>query len=55
MIVVFELNNRMFDVFVGQGWKNWSRFQVKGKTLVLVAGQSLSKGDYDSVRSSVIK
>lgn len=55
MIVVFELNNRTYDVFVGQGWKNWSRFQVKGKTLVLVAGQALSKGDYDTVRGSIVK
>lgn len=55
MIVILPVSPTVFDVFVGNGWNNWSRFHIRQKTLNLVAGRPLSKADYDSVRSTLLK
>lgn len=41
------LNDKMFDVFTGKGWDNWSRFRKEdGNKLKLIKGSPLSKQDF---------
>ena len=55
MIEIRQVAANVFDVFVGNGWTNWSRFNVRQKSLTLVAGRPLSKADYDTVRQTLLK
>lgn len=48
-MIIKQLSTNVFDVFVGTGWNNWSRFERKGKTINLVKGKPLSKDEYHSV------
>lgn len=46
---IFPLENNEFDVFTGQGWKNWSRFRKEYKHLKLVKGAPLTKELYETL------
>lgn len=50
MPIILQVNGRIYDVFTGLGWKNWSRFEVKGRTLALIGGQALSPEDYAAIK-----
>jgi len=38
-IKIIKVNGRVYDVFFGEGWENWSRI-VSGKTYCHVVGGS---------------
>lgn len=46
-ITVKDLGESTYDVFRGDGWYNWSRFQRQGKILKLLKGNSIESHEYD--------
>lgn len=50
---IFPLPEKEYDVFVGKGWENWSRFKKENKILKLVKGQPLPKEMYESLMKEV--
>jgi len=46
---VYPLEDNEYDVFVGSGWKNWSRFKKEYKHLKLIKGSPLSKPLYEQL------
>lgn len=40
----------VIDVFVGTGWKQWTRFEIKGKYFKKVAGVSLSPANMSMLK-----
>ena len=46
---IFALGHGTFDIFTGNGWENWSRFQRDGRVLKLVKGQPLTKDLYETL------
>jgi hypothetical protein len=51
MIVVKQLTKTTVDVFTGNGWENWSRFERTNKGPMLIAGQSVSPEEYQEVKN----
>jgi len=49
MLIKFADKNTI-DVFVGAGWKQWTRFEVKGKYFKKVAGVSLSPANMSMLK-----
>ncbi len=50
-----KVDKNLFDVFVGQGWLNWSRVKVEKDDVVLVTGLPLSKTTYKSLKDRLCK
>ena len=51
-----KVSPNLFDLFVGKGWDNWSRFQADDKGIVsLVKGKPLSKQIVDFIRVHYLK
>lgn len=45
----------LFDIFLGLGWKNWTRVQVeKDKSMKIVGGAELSKSEKIKVSAQII-
>ena len=40
---VLHINNKLFDIFFGQGWENWARFVLDRGKLVQVNGVEVPK------------
>ena len=45
------INPQLVDVFRGEGWENWSRFQKKGNHYEMVSGQPLSNQEYVELKN----
>ena len=43
---VKEVFANIFDVFVGHGWNNWSRFKWEKKSLKLIGGRPIEPDVY---------
>jgi len=43
----------IYDVFTGDGWKNWSRYHVKQGKVLYIAGNSLPKIDLIRISKSI--
>lgn len=41
--------NQFFDIFVGEGWENWTRVQIKGDVLTHVKGRHLTQQEAEYV------
>lgn len=54
-MLIKKITNHLFDVFVGDGWEQWTRFQRNGSSLKMVAGQPLSQENMATLRSSFQK
>ncbi len=50
-----KVDKNLFDVFVGQGWGNWSRVKVNKDNIELVAGLPLSKNTINSLKERLCK
>ena len=44
------VNDTVVDVFRGQGWENWSRFERKGNHFKMLAGQPLTSPEYTPLK-----
>lgn len=40
------VNDKIVDVFRGQGWDNWSRFERRGNHFKMLDGQPLTTQEY---------
>ena len=49
------LGNNTYDVWVGNGWDNWSRVNVSRHGLHYVGGNRLMAGTSKSVHQSIMK
>ena len=45
------VNSHTVDVFTGQGWENWSRFEKKGSLYRLLAGKPLTPQEYIELKN----
>lgn len=45
------LNKNVVDVFTGDGWSNWSRFQKTAKGPKLVSGAGVTQPEYQEVKN----
>lgn len=52
-MLIKPVKKNLFDVFFGQGWENWSRFEVKGTYLKKVGGNNLSPANIAAVKEVV--
>jgi hypothetical protein len=43
------VDNKILDVFRGNGWENWSRFEKRGNHYKLIAGEPLSTQEYNEL------
>lgn len=50
-----KVDKNLFDIFVGQGWTNWSRVKVHKDTVELVAGLPLSKTVFNTLKERLCK
>ena len=50
-MLIKKITNHLFDVFVGEGWEQWTRFQRNGSSLKMVAGQPLSHDNMTALRN----
>ena len=50
---IFANGNHEYDVFVGNGWENWSRFKKESKILKLIKGQPLPKELYEKLLKEI--
>lgn len=48
------VSNNVFDVFVGNGWSNWARFEkksFKGRVFIsLIKGNALEDAEFSKLR-----
>ena len=49
-IVVRRLNPTTVDIFTGNGWDNWSRFQKTDKGPKLIGGKPVTEDEYKEVK-----
>lgn len=49
-ITVRRLSSTIVDIFTGNGWENWSRFQKTDKGPKLVAGKPVTDDEYKEVK-----
>lgn len=42
----------LVDVFRGEGWENWSRFQKKGNHFEMLSGQPLTNQEYLELKNA---
>ncbi len=42
-VVVMPLDNNTIDVFVGNGWDNWTRLQREGQNFKILKGEGLNR------------
>lgn len=47
---VIKVDHNLYDVFTGDGWLNWSRFEKRGPHLLLVKGLPVSKEVYSELK-----
>jgi len=52
-MLIKRVNKHVFDVFIGQGWEEWSRFEAKKGTLFLVKGKPLNRKDYGDACAAI--
>lgn len=52
-MLIRQLNAHVFDVFIGSGWNNWTRFEFTSKTLKLINGRPLSREKYQEARKKI--
>lgn len=45
------INGTIVDVFRGNGWDNWSRFQRKGNHFEMLDGQPLTNQEYAQLKN----
>jgi hypothetical protein len=43
---VRQVTAYVFDVFRGDGWENWSRFQRQGNSLKLIGGSAVTQEEF---------
>jgi hypothetical protein len=44
-MLVKTVSTGVVDVFVGNGWQHWTRFEIKGRAFRKLGGASLSPTD----------
>ena len=58
-MVIRHLSDMVIDVFTGNGWVNWSRFEIvnmKGKkSLKLIKGFPMEKSNFQTLYTEVNK
>jgi hypothetical protein len=58
-MIIRRLNDATIDVFTGNGWNNWSRFEVSYRSsrlsLKLVKGQPMKKEEYSKLYEELNK
>lgn len=58
-MIIKKVNEHLIDVFVGNGWNNWSRFEVMfnhGKLLLkLVKGNPMHKEQFQDLYGALSK
>ena len=47
------LSKNVVDVFTGNGWDNWSRFQKTAKGPKLVSGAGVTQQEYQEVKNAL--
>lgn len=45
-MLIKQVSKNMYDIFVGNGWENWTRLVVDKRRLLLKGGQPLDKHLY---------
>ena len=45
-MIIKQVNTTVIDVFTGDGWLNWTRFEINGRVLKKVGGQAMEDSDF---------
>jgi hypothetical protein len=48
-MIIKQVNTTVIDVFVGEGWENWTRFRKEGRKLVKIGGKQMEDADFSKL------
>jgi hypothetical protein len=52
-MIIKQVTTTVIDVFVGDGWENWTRFRIDGRVLKKIAGLPMEDADFSKLYRSV--
>ena len=52
-MIIKQVSTTVIDVFVGDGWENWTRFRREGRKLVKIGGQKMEDSDFTKLYKRV--
>lgn len=52
-MVIKPAGRKIIDVFVKDGWENWSRFEIRGTFLKKIGGENLSPHNMTLLKEKV--
>lgn len=52
-MIIKHVKKHTFDVFIGTGWDNWSRFEMRGTYLKKISGDNLSPNNMSILKEKV--
>lgn len=53
-MVIKKIDTGLYDIFLEDGWANWTRIKVEGGRLIKIAGQPLPKGAFFLLKSKLL-
>jgi hypothetical protein len=52
-MIIKQVRKNLIDVFIGNGWEQWSRFEKTAKGPKLVAGAGVTNDEYQKVKHAL--